>query len=192
MDFGTRVNTWWSRKWLDTLLESADEQAVKQGLKFVERGQVTSIDIIDNRVISVVKGPNGGVHNNYIVFPKFKDEKADVFMNLLMQQPAEMLALKNGAMNPPLELLLAKSGLTLFDSIADVKMGCDCRDPVPCKYIVATFVKIAEQADSSPNLLFKLHGLDLEAYREHHTLEANLEDARHSTASPRSAGWRST
>lgn len=175
MDFGTRVNTWWSRKWLDTLLESADEQAAKQGLKFVERGQVTSIDIIDNRVISVVKGPNGGVHNNYIVFPKFKDEKADVFMNLLMQQPAEMLALKNGAMNPPLELLLAKSGLTLFDSIADVKMGCDCRDPVPCKYIVATFVKIAEQADSSPNLLFKLHGLDLEAYREHHTLEANLE-----------------
>lgn len=175
MDFGTRVNTWWSRKWLDTLLESADEQAVKQGLKFVERGQVTSIDIIDNRVISVVKGPNGGVHNNYIVFPKFKDEKADVFMNLLMQQPAEMLALKNGAMNPPLELLLAKSGLTLFDNIADVKMGCDCRDPVPCKYIVATFVKIAEQADSSPNLLFKLHGLDLEAYREHHTLEANLE-----------------
>ena len=175
MDFGTRVNTWWSRKWLDTLLESADEQAVKQGLKFVERGQVTSIDIIDNRVISVVKGPNGGVHNNYIVFPKFKDEKADVFMNLLMQQPAEMLALKNGAMNPPLELLLAKSGLALFDSIADVKMGCDCRDPVPCKYIVATFVKIAEQADSSPNLLFKLHGLDLEAYREHHTLEANLE-----------------
>lgn len=175
MDFGTRVNTWWSRKWLDTLLESADEQAVKQGLKFVERGQVTSIDIIDNRVISVVKGPNGGVHNNYIVFPKFKDEKADVFMNLLMQQPAEMLALKNGAMNPPLELLLAKSGLTLFDSIADVKMGCDCRDPVPCKYIVATFVKIAEQADSSPNLLFKLHGIDLEAYREHHTLEANLE-----------------
>lgn len=175
MDFGTRINTWWSRKWLDTLLESADEQAVKQGLKFVERGQVTSIDIIDNRVISVVKGPNGGVHNNYIVFPKFKDEKADVFMNLLMQQPAEMLAFKNGAMNPPLELLLAKSGLTLFDSIADVKMGCDCRDPVPCKYIVATFVKIAEQADSSPNLLFKLHGLDLEAYREHHTLEANLE-----------------
>ncbi|WP_458451014.1 SNF2-related protein [Fibrobacter sp.] len=175
MDFGTRVNTWWSRKWLDTLLESADEQAVKQGLKFVERGQVTSIDIIDNRVISVVKGPNGGVHNNYIVFPKFKDEKADVFMNLLMQQPAEMLALKNGAMNPPLELLLAKSGLALFDSIADVKMGCDCRDPVPCKYIVATFAKIAEQADSSPNLLFKLHGLDLEAYREHHTLEANLE-----------------
>ena len=47
MDFGTRVNTWWSRKWLDTLLESADEQTVLQGMRFVERGQVTSIDIID-------------------------------------------------------------------------------------------------------------------------------------------------
>ena len=175
MDFGNHVNAWWSKKWLDTLLESADEQAVRQGLKFVERGQVSSIDIIDNRVISVVKGPNGGVHNNYIVFPKFKDEKADIFVNLLMQQPAEMLALKNGAMNPPLELLLAKSGITLFDSIADVKMGCDCRDPVPCKYIVATFIKIAEQADTNPNLLFKLHGLDLEVYRESRPLETNLE-----------------
>ncbi|MBR4916336.1 MAG: DEAD/DEAH box helicase family protein [Fibrobacter sp.] len=175
MDFGNHVNAWWSKKWLDTLLESADEQAVRQGLKFVERGQVSSIDIIDNRVISVVKGPNGGVHNNYIVFPKFKDEKADIFVNLLMQQPAEMLALKNGAMNPPLELLLAKSGITLFDSIADVKMGCDCRDPVPCKYIVATFIKIAEQADTNPNLLFKLHGLDLEVYRKSRPLETNLE-----------------
>ena len=59
MDFGNHVNAWWSRKWLDTLLESADEQTVLQGMRFVERGQVTSIDIIDNRVISVVKGPNG-------------------------------------------------------------------------------------------------------------------------------------
>ena len=175
MDFGNRVNSWWSRKWLDSLLESADEQAVRQGFKFVERGQVSSIDIIDNRVISVVRGPNGGIHNNYIVFPKFKDEKADIFVNLLMQQPAEMLALKNGVMNPPLELLLAKSGITLFDSIADVKMGCDCRDPVPCKYIVATFIKIAEQADTNPNLLFKLHGLDLEVYRESRPLDTNLE-----------------
>ena len=175
MDFGKYGNTWWCKKWLEGLFRSCDDQTVIQGMRFVERGQVTSIDIIDNRVISVVKGPNGGLHNNYIVFPKFHDEKIGVFINLLKQQPSEMLALENGAMNPPTELLLAKSGINLFDSSDDVKMGCDCRDPVPCKYIAATFLKIAEMAGSDPSLLFKLHGLDLAHYKNSPAIQSDLD-----------------
>ena len=175
MNFGKYGNTWWCNKWLDGLFRSCDEQTVLQGMRFVERGQVTSIDIIDNRVISVVKGPNGGLHNNYIVFPKFHDEKIGVFVNLLMQQPSEMLALKNGAMNPPIELLLAKSGINIFDSSEDVKMGCDCRDPVPCKYIAATFLKIAEMANADPTLLFKLHGLDLTHYQDRPAMQSDID-----------------
>ena len=175
MNFGKYGNTWWCNKWLDGLFRSCDEQTILQGMRFVERGQVTSIDIIDNRVISVVKGPNGGLHNNYIVFPKFHDEKIGVFINLLMQQPSEMLALKNGAMNPPIELLLAKSGINIFDSSEDVKMGCDCRDPVPCKYIAATFLKIAEMANADPTLLFKLHGLDLTHYQDRPAMQSDID-----------------
>ncbi|MCQ2054460.1 MAG: SNF2-related protein [Fibrobacter sp.] len=175
MDFGEFGNTWWSRKWLENLLSTADEQAVVQGVRYAERGQVASVDIVDNRVISVVKGPNGGLHNNYVVFPKFAPEKADVFVNLLKQQPAELLALKNGAINPPLELLLAKSGLKLFDAPESVKMGCDCHDPLPCKYLVATFLKIAEQAGKNPYVLFKIHGLDLEIYKDYRPMDANLD-----------------
>ena len=175
MNFGKYGNSWWCEKWLEGLFRSCDEQTVLQGMRFVERGQVTSIDIIDNRVISVVKGPNGGLHNNYIVFPKFHEEKIGVFVNLLMQQPSEMLALKNGAMNPPIELLLAKSGINIFDSSEDVKMGCDCRDPVPCKYIAATFLKIAEMAGSDPTLLFKLHGLDLTHLQDRPAVPTDLD-----------------
>ena len=46
-------------------------------------------------------------------------------------------------------------------------MGCDCRDERPCKYLVATFLKIAEQADKEPNILFKIHGLDLEFIKDY-------------------------
>ena len=175
MNFGKYGNTWWCNKWLDGLFRSCDERTVLQGMRFVERGQVTSIDILDNRVISVVKGPNGGLHNNYIVFPKFHDEKIGVFINLLKQQPSEMLALENGAMNPPIELLLAKSGISLFDNGEEVKMGCDCRDPVPCKYIAATFLKIAEMANADPTLLFKLHGLDLAHYKNTPAIQSDLD-----------------
>ena len=166
MDFGSYGKTWWANKWLTSILATASEQAILQGLKFAARGQVTSIDIVDNRVISVVKGPNGGLHNNYIVFPKFSKESSEIFVSFLKQQPAELLAFNNKALSPSLELLMAKSGLQLFDDPAKVNMGCDCRDERPCKYLVATFLKIAEEADKEPNVLFKIHGLDLEFIKD--------------------------
>ncbi len=166
MDFGSYGKTWWANKWLCSILATASEQAILQGLKFASRGQVTSVDIVDNRVISVVKGPNGGLHNNYIVFPKFSKESSEIFVNFLKQQPAELLAFNNKALSPSLELLMSKSGLQLFDDPAKVNMGCDCRDERPCKYLVATFLKIAEQADKEPNILFKIHGLDLEFIKD--------------------------
>ena len=167
MDFGSYGKTWWANKWLSSILATASEQAVLQGLKFAARGQVTSIDIVDNRVISVVKGPNGGLHNNYIVFPKFSKESSEVFVSFLKQQPAELLAFNNKALSPSLELLMSKSGLQLFDDPAKVNMGCDCHDERPCKYLVATFLKIAEEADKEPNVLFKIHGLDLEFIKDY-------------------------
>ena len=166
MDFGSYGKTWWANKWLCSIFATASEQAILQGLKFASRGQVTSVDIVDNRVISVVKGPNGGLHNNYIVFPKFSKESSEIFVSFLKQQPAELLALNNKALSPSLELLMSKSGLQLFDDPAKVNMGCDCRDERPCKYLVATFLKIAEQADKEPNILFKIHGLDLEFIKD--------------------------
>ena len=166
MDFGSYGKTWWANKWLCSILATASEQAILQGLKFASRGQVTSVDIVDNRVISVVKGPNGGLHNNYIVFPKFSKESSEIFVSFLKQQPAELLAFNNKALSPSLELLMSKSGLQLFDDPAKVNMGCDCRDERPCKYLVATFLKIAEQADKEPNVLFKIHGLDLEFIKD--------------------------
>ena len=166
MDFGSYGKTWWANKWLCSILATASEQAILQGLKFASRGQVTSVDIVDNRVISVVKGPNGGLHNNYIVFPKFSKESSEIFVSFLKQQPAELLALNNKALSPSLELLMSKSGLQLFDDPAKVNMGCDCHDERPCKYLVATFLKIAEQADKEPNILFKIHGLDLEFIKD--------------------------
>ncbi len=166
MNFGDYGNTWWTKKWLETLLSTANDNSVTAGLRFATRGQVTSIDIIDNRIISVVKGPNGGLHNNYVVFPKWSKDKADIFVGFLKQQPAELMTLNNKVMNPSLELLMMKSGVELFDAPEKVKMGCDCRDEFPCKYLIATFLKIAEQAGKDPNILFKIHGLDLDVVKD--------------------------
>ncbi|MCQ2100492.1 MAG: SNF2-related protein [Fibrobacter sp.] len=161
MEYGVYGGTWWSKKWLDTLLAGVSSHDVEVALKYVARGQVTSLDVMDNRVRSEVKGPNGGSHDNYIVFPKFPKEQADIFVGLLKQQPADLVAISHDSINPSIEILLEKSGLALFDEAHRVNMNCDCRDALPCKYVISTFLKMAEKIAADPLVLFKIHGLDL-------------------------------
>lgn len=182
MDFGYSGNTWWSKKWLDTLLQDAQGDTITTALRYFGRGQLTSLEITDNRIISHVKGPNGGSHDNYIVFPKVPKEKADVLISLLKQQPTELRALANDTLNHSLELLLAKCGITLFDSPADVKMGCDCKDVQPCKYVITTFLGIAKEMVDNPFVLFKIHGMDLEFLKDLKVEQAEAMEAPYESA----------
>ena len=175
MNFGFYGTTWWGKKWLESLLSTADPKVIATGLRYAQKGQLTKLDILDNRVMTEVLGPAGGTHNNYLVFPKFEKEKGDLFVNLLKQQPSDLLALSNGAMNPSIELLLTKSGLDLFDSIEKINLNCDCKDPLPCKYIVASLLKIAETIDSNPFALFRLHGLDIEYLKDYKPEQTEIE-----------------
>ena len=161
MEYGVYGSTWWSKKWLDHLLSGVSGRDIDYAFKYVGRGQVAPFAVSDNRVMAEVKGPNGGLHNVYLVFPKFDKERADVFVSLLKQQPVELAALSNGAINPSIELLLSKSGLSLFETCDQVNMNCDCKDALPCRYVISVFLKLAEMMSADPFVLFKLHGLDI-------------------------------
>ncbi len=161
MEYGVYGSTWWSRKWLDHLLMGASERDIDYAFKYVGRGQVQPFTVNDNRIVASVKGPNGGLHNVYLVFPKFDKERGDIFVGLLKQQPAELMALANGAINQSIELILSKCGLSLFDTFDRVNMNCDCKDALPCRYVISVFLKLAEMASADPFMLFKLHGLDI-------------------------------
>lgn len=161
MDYGVYGSTWWSKKWLDHLLAGASGRDIDYAFKYVTRGQVQPFTVADNRVMASVKGPNGGLHNVYLVFPKFDKERSDVFVGLLKQQPVELAALANGAINPSIELIVGKSGLELFESCDRVNMNCDCKDSLPCRYVISVFLKLAEMMSADPFVLFKIHGLDI-------------------------------
>ena len=175
MEYGVYGSTWWSKKWLDHLLSGASARDIELAFKYVARDQVSKVDVVDNRVMAEVKGPNGGVHNVYLVFPKFDKERAEAFVGLLKQQPAELLVLKNDAISQSMEIVLGKCGLTLFDDCEHVNMNCDCKDPLPCRYVICVFLKLAEKSCADPLLLFKLHGLDI-AYLKDYKAETSEMD----------------
>ena len=162
MDFGSFAATWWSKKWLDTLLKGASPDVVATAMKYYGRNQLYSLDYTDNRIISIVKGPNGGSHDNYIVFPRIPKEKSNVLISLLKQQPTELRAFANNTLTPSIELLLEKCGINLFDESQNVLMNCDCKNEIPCKYVVTTLLGIAKQMAENPFVLFKIHDIDIE------------------------------
>ncbi len=141
-------------------------EVITTALKYHSRGQLISLEYTDNRIISNVKGPNGGSHDNYIVFPRIPKEKTDVLISLLKQQPTELRAFANGTLNHSIELLLGKCDVNLFNVAGDVQMGCDCKNPVPCKYVVTTLLGIAKQMVDDPFVLFKIHGMDIEFLKD--------------------------
>ena len=87
MEYGAYGRTWWSKKWLDYLLSGASARDIDLAFKYVGRGQVQPFTVSDNLVMAEVKGPNGGSHNVYLVFPKFDKARADVCLRLLKQHP---------------------------------------------------------------------------------------------------------
>lgn len=166
MDFGSFATNWWSKKWLSSLLAGVRPHDLETAIGYAGRGLVSELNVVDNRVVAVVSGPRGGRHNNYLVFPKFPAENAELFADILKKQPAELMALKNNALNPSIELILSKAGLTLFDSLENIKIECDCKDALPCKYVIATLLKLSHKLNTDPSILFKLHGLDTNDLKE--------------------------
>ena len=162
---------------METLTQDVPSGTISLALRYQSRGQIASLEISDNRIVSHVNGPSGGTHTNYIVFPKVPQEKTDVLIGLLKQQPMELRALANNNLNPSLTILLAKCGITLFDPIENVKMGCDCKNPTPCKYIVTTFLGIAKEMVDNPLVLFKIHGMNLESLKDYKLEQTEAVDA---------------
>ncbi len=161
------MQNWWSRRWLSSLLFGVGDRELMLGLRYAERGQVVQLNAADNRVLADLVGPNGGRHKNYLVFPKFDQSRSELFVEILKRQPAELLAISNNSLNQSIELILAKCELQLFDNFGAVKMECDCKDALPCKYTIATLAMLAHNMDSDPCLLFKLHGLSLDVLKNY-------------------------
>ena len=181
MEYGVYGSTWWGKKWLDHMLSGASARDMELAFKYVGAGQVSRLEVVDSRVMAEVKGPNGGIHNVYLVFPRFDSGRADALVGLLKQQPAELLALKNDSLAPSIELLTGKCGLTLFDTCDRVNMNCDCKDALPCRYVVCVFLQLAKKMGDDPFLLFKIHGLDI-AYLKDYKPETSEMDVPHESS----------
>jgi uncharacterized Zn finger protein len=76
---------------------------------------------------------------------------------------AKLLA---GEMPPEIEEAFAAAGAPLFPAkVGDLKTECSCPDwSNPCKHIAAVYYLLAEEFDRDPFLLFRLRGMERDAF----------------------------
>ena len=163
--------TWWGEAFFNSLISFIDEGRLKRGRSYRTDSRILSFEMDNNIVQATVRGnknPYYGVYKE----PKYKIKIA--FLKIPTHEWKE--AIKNISDHPgwlsklmlneiPSDICEAfnnkKHGL-LPKSFSDIKTNCSCPDyENPCKHIAGVYYRIAELLDSSPMLLFPMHGLSI-------------------------------
>jgi uncharacterized Zn finger protein len=163
---GSFGETWWGKRWVATL-ESFDIGArMGRGRSYARNGSVLSIDITSGEIKAKVQG---SYPQPYKISIKLKTLPASDWRKVADALSAQALyaaKLLAGEMPAEIEETFKTAGLALFPTKSrDLETDCSCPDwSNPCKHIAAVYYLIGEEFDRDPFLLFKLRGMEREAF----------------------------
>ncbi len=162
-DFGA---TWWAKRWI-AVLESFNIGArLSRGRSYARSGQVLSIDISKSAVKAKVQGSSARPYSITIRVKAIPDSDWKKLASALSAQAIFAAKLLAGEMPQEIEQAFTDAGLSLFpEKLRDLETDCSCPDwSNPCKHIAAVYYLLGEEFDRDPFLLFKLRGMEREAF----------------------------
>ena len=168
---------WWVDRWLELLDSYRFKKRLERGRNYAREGNVLSIDLVDNEVVSEVQGSEAQPYQVRLSLEPFKDENQERALKMMSQPPfseedwdcviktmlekaiftAQLLA---GEMPKDIERVFTTNGLSLFPySLTDVRSRCSCPDKAnPCKHIAAVYYQLGDRFSEDPFLIFRLRG----------------------------------
>ncbi len=156
-------NTWWGKKWIESLHNIDYSNRLPRGQRYARNGSVLSIQIEGNRITARVAGTRPTPYKVSLVIPPFTKKTAQKVVSIISTNPYYMSQLEGRTL--PQELLdeLLKEDIRLFPlSWKEMGMRCSCPDwAVPCKHLAAVVYIIANEIDKNPFLVFNMHNFDL-------------------------------
>jgi uncharacterized Zn finger protein len=161
---GAFVDTWWGKRWVQTLENFNIGARLGRGKKYARSGQVSSLEIGAGQVRANVQGTRPRPYSVSISLRAFSAEQWKTIIDELSSQPIHTARLLNNEMPEELENVVSVAGAPLFPvRYTDLATECSCPDwSNPCKHIAAVFYILAEAFDGDPFLLLRLRGMDRE------------------------------
>ncbi len=163
---GEFANRWWGRRWMQVLEGFNLGARLGRGRSYARRGQVLSLEVDAGEVRAKVQGSRATPYKVRIGLRVLPGAKWEEVAAAIAGEAIHAAKLLSGEMPPDLEKAFAVAGVSLFPArLGDLETSCSCPDwSNPCKHIAAVYYLLGEEFDRDPFLLFKLRGLEREAF----------------------------
>lgn len=154
--------TWWGEKFLEALKSFIEEGRLRRGTayrtpkrlsQYVQKQSIVSATMMGNMNLyfGIYKVP---YYETKITFTTL--DSADTIINNIENDPLLLAKLITRELPASVSFILPHSN-------KDIKTSCSCPDwENPCKHIAGLYLKIAEEIDHNPLLLFELRGISEE------------------------------
>ena len=158
--------TWWGEKFLEALKSFMEEGRLKRGSAYRTSKRLSNYRQEQNTVSATMMGninPYFGVYkvpyyNSKIIFTKLPNA-ASIISNI-ESDPLLLAKLITRELPVTISTILPQNS-------KDIETSCTCPDwENPCKHVAGLYLKIAEEIDSNPLLLFELRGVEKKSLSE--------------------------
>ncbi len=158
----TIAKTFWGKSWCSHLENFSDyENRLPRGRSYVRNGLVCHLDIEKGRVKAIVSGSS--LYNVEVNIKSFPSAKWQDIKKQCAGQIGSLLELLQGKFSDRVMEVVTNPEKGLFPLAKEIKFTCDCPDWAEmCKHIAAVLYGVGARLDQSPELLFKLRGVDHE------------------------------
>jgi len=154
------THTFWGTAWCDNLETYSDfENRMPRGRTYVRNGSVVHLEIANGSVKSYVAGSN--LYEINIKIDPLKPKCWNVIKKKCSGEIGSVVELLQGKLSKHVLGIVTDKKDGLFPSPKEIHLDCSCPDwAAMCKHIAATLYGIGALLDKSPELFFKLRGID--------------------------------
>ncbi len=166
------ASTFWGRAWCDHL-ESLSDYAnrLPRGRTYVRNGSVCHLEINRGEVVARVFGSE--LYSVRIAIATLPAPKWERIKARCAGQIGSLLELLQGQLSDQVMQVVTNRTDGLFPMNREIALQCSCPDwAVMCKHVAAVLYGVGARLDKSPELLFRLRGVD-----HQELIAANAEEA---------------
>ncbi|MDR1478645.1 MAG: hypothetical protein LBJ00_06855 [Planctomycetaceae bacterium] len=162
LDGNKIATTFWGQAWCNNLENYAElSNRLDRGRTYVRNGSVVHIEIEEGCVKSIVAG--SVPYHTEIRIDKLKPNQWKSFKKKCSGEIGTVVELLQGKLSKNVLSLITNRRDGLFPIPKEIRLGCSCPDACGswmCKHIAATLYGVGSLLDKSPELFFKLRGVD--------------------------------
>lgn len=156
------ARTFWGESWCSHLEAFSDyENRLPRGRTYVRNGSVCHLDIEKGRVDAIVSGSD--LYEVSVSIKTMPKGKWDYIRKSCTGRIGSLLELLRGRFSDEVMRVVTDRDDGLFPLPGEMTFDCSCPDwAVMCKHVAAVLYGVGARLDDSPELIFKLRGVDHE------------------------------